>query len=56
MVLLVESASLAAAVMPTIVPTLAFSLTLLLVALVSVTEPTSNSSISLMPIEKIWSV
>jgi hypothetical protein len=34
----------------------AFSLTLLLVALVSVTEPTSNSSTSLMAMEKVWSV
>ena len=46
------AASLAEAVMPTSVPTAAFSLTLLLVALVSVTEPTSNSSTSLMAIEK----
>ena len=53
MVLLVESASLADAVIPTKVPTVAFSFTLLLVALVSVTEPTSNSSTSLIAIEKI---
>ena len=50
--LLVASASLADAVIPTTVPTAAFSLTLLLVALVSVTVPTSNSSTSLIAIEK----
>ena len=56
MALVVASASLAAAVTPTTAPTVAFSLTLLLVALVSLTEPTSNSSTSLIAMEKTWSV
>ena len=56
MALVVASASLAAAVTPTKVPTVAFSLTLLLVAFVSVTDPTLNSSTSLIAMEKTWSV
>ena len=54
--LVVASASLPAAVIPTTVPTVAFSSTLLLVALVSVTDPTLNSSTSLTAMEKTWSV
>ena len=45
-VLLVASASLAAAVMPTAVPGQAFSSTALAVASTSLTAPTSNSSTS----------
>ena len=45
-VLVVASASLAEAVMPTVVPTMAFSSTALAAASVSVTAPTSNSSTS----------
>ncbi len=48
--LVVASASEAEAVMPTVVPMAAFSLTALVVASVSLTEPTSNSSTSLMAI------
>ena len=44
--LVVASASLADAVTPTVVPTMAFSSTALAVASVSVTAPTSNSSTS----------
>ena len=47
-VLVVASASLAAAVMPTAVPIAAFSWTALAAALESVTAPTSNSSTSPM--------
>ena len=54
--LLVASASLADASMPTTVPTVAFSSTALAVPSVSVTAPTSNSSTSLMAIAKTWSV
>ena len=46
--LVVASASLAAAVMPTVVPLTAFSLTALAAAFESVTAPTSNSSTSPM--------
>ena len=46
--LVVASASVAEAVMPTVVPIVAFSSTALAVALVSLTAPTSNSSTSLI--------
>ena len=46
MVLVVASASLAEAVIPTSVPTAAFSATLLAAALASLIAPTSNSSTS----------
>ena len=55
-VLVVASASLAAAVRPTLVPTNAFSSTALAAASVSVTAPMSNSSTSLMLMVKTWSV
>ena len=42
--------------MPTVVPLAAFSLTALAAALLSVTAPVSNSSTSLIAIEKTWSV
>ncbi len=53
MALVVASASLAAAVIPTTVPLAAFSLTALAVASPSVTVPTSNSSTSLTAIVKV---
>ena len=46
MALVVASASLAEAVIPTSVPTAAFSATLLAAASVSLIAPTSNSSTS----------
>ena len=52
----VASASLPEASMPTVVPTIAFSLTPLIVKSVSVTAPMSNSSTSLIVIAKTRSV
>ena len=50
---MVASASLAEAVIPTVVPFTAFSLTALAVASESVTAPTSNSSTSLIAIVNV---
>ena len=56
MVLVVASASLAAAVIPTAVPLAAFSSTALAVPLASLTAPTLNSSTSLMLMVKFCSL
>ena len=53
MVLVVASASLAAAVMPTAVPLAAFSSTVLAAPLESLTAPTLNSSTSPRAIVKV---
>ena len=54
MALVVASASLAEAVMPTSVPTAAFSATLSAAASVSLIAPTSNSSTSVRAIVNAW--
>ena len=53
MVLLPASASVATAVIPTVVPAAAFSATVLVPELASVTEPMSNSSTSPIAIVKV---